>query len=156
MKVCHGIMWKWRLYINFLMQRRGAAVAQWLRCCATNRKVAGSIPGGVIGIFHWYKILPIALWPWGRFSLEQKWVPGVFSGGKNGRYIRLTTLPSPCAFVMKSGKLNPLNAKLNPIWPLLALFGAHHILQVSRLKVNFLEPSGHLGPVMGLLYLYLL
>ena len=29
------------------------AVAQWLRCCATNRKVAGSIPDGVIGIFHW-------------------------------------------------------------------------------------------------------
>jgi hypothetical protein len=29
------------------------AVAQWLRYCATNRKVAGSIPGGVIGIFHW-------------------------------------------------------------------------------------------------------
>ena len=28
------------------------AVAQWLRCCATNRKVAGSIPAGVIGIFH--------------------------------------------------------------------------------------------------------
>ena len=28
------------------------AVAQWLRCCATNRKVADSIPDGVIGIFH--------------------------------------------------------------------------------------------------------
>jgi len=28
------------------------AVAQWLRCCATNQKVAGSIPDGVIGIFH--------------------------------------------------------------------------------------------------------
>jgi hypothetical protein len=28
-------------------------VAQWLRYCATNRKVAGSIPDGVIGIFHW-------------------------------------------------------------------------------------------------------
>ena len=27
-------------------------MAQWLRCCATNRKVAGSIPDGVIGIFH--------------------------------------------------------------------------------------------------------
>jgi hypothetical protein len=26
----------------------------WLRNCTTNRKVAGSIPGGVIGIFHWY------------------------------------------------------------------------------------------------------
>jgi len=24
----------------------------WLRHCATNRKVAGSIPDGVIGIFH--------------------------------------------------------------------------------------------------------
>jgi hypothetical protein len=27
-------------------------VTQWLRYCATNRKVAGSIPDGVIGIFH--------------------------------------------------------------------------------------------------------
>ena len=30
----------------------GTPVAQWLRCCATNWKVAGSIPDGVIGIFH--------------------------------------------------------------------------------------------------------
>jgi len=30
------------------------AVAQWLKCYATNRKVAGSIPAGVIGIFHLY------------------------------------------------------------------------------------------------------
>jgi len=29
----------------------GAAVAQWIRHCATNQKVAGSIPDGVIGIF---------------------------------------------------------------------------------------------------------
>jgi len=29
----------------------GTAVAQWLRCCATNRKVAGSIPAGVIEFF---------------------------------------------------------------------------------------------------------
>ena len=28
------------------------SVAQWLRCCATNQKVAGSIPFGVIGIVH--------------------------------------------------------------------------------------------------------
>jgi len=27
------------------------AVAQWLRRCATNRKVAGSIPAGVSGFF---------------------------------------------------------------------------------------------------------
>jgi len=29
----------------------GTAVAQWLRCCATNRKGAGSNSAGVIGFF---------------------------------------------------------------------------------------------------------
>jgi len=29
----------------------GTTVAQWLRCCATNRKVVGSIPAGIIGFF---------------------------------------------------------------------------------------------------------
>jgi len=29
----------------------GTAVAQRLRCCATNRKVAGSIPAGINGFF---------------------------------------------------------------------------------------------------------
>ena len=33
-------------------------------------------------------------------------------------------------------KVNPLNAELNPICHLLALLGAHHILHVSRIKVN--------------------
>ena len=28
------------------------AVSQWLKCCATNREVAGSIPDGVTVIFH--------------------------------------------------------------------------------------------------------
>jgi hypothetical protein len=36
-----GTRWRW-----------GQVVAQWLRHCAKNRKVAGSIPHGVIGIFH--------------------------------------------------------------------------------------------------------
>jgi hypothetical protein len=57
--------------------KRGTAVAQWLRFCATNRKVAGLIPAGVTGNFHWHKILLLTLWPWGR----HKWVLGVFPGG---------------------------------------------------------------------------
>jgi hypothetical protein len=32
--------------------------------------------------------------------------------------------------------LNPLNAELNFICHLLALLGAHHILHVSRIRVN--------------------
>jgi len=45
-------------------------------------------------------------------------------GGKNGRCLRLTTLPQFWAVVTQSGNL------------------------------NFLESSGYLGPVMGLLYLF--
>ena len=30
---------------------RATAVAQWLRCCARSRQVAGSIPDGVSGFF---------------------------------------------------------------------------------------------------------
>jgi hypothetical protein len=35
--------------------------------------------------------------------------------------------------------LNPLKAQLNPICHLLALLGAHHILYVSRIRVNILH-----------------
>jgi len=43
------------IYINIVMHtvlhNMGTAVAQWSRCCATNRKVAGSIPAGASGFF---------------------------------------------------------------------------------------------------------
>ena len=64
-------------------------------------------------------ILPVALWSRGRLSLQQKWVPGVFPGGKGGRCVRLTNLPSSCAVVMKSGNLN----FLEPSGPLKACKG---------------------------------
>jgi hypothetical protein len=35
-----------------LIVRWGKRWRSWLRYCATSRKVAGSIPDGVIGIFH--------------------------------------------------------------------------------------------------------
>jgi hypothetical protein len=39
--------------IYFVTLSLGArSLVQWLRYCATNRKVVGSIPNGVIGIFH--------------------------------------------------------------------------------------------------------
>jgi hypothetical protein len=37
---------------------------------------------------------------------------------------------------------NPLNAELNPICHLLALLGAHLILHISRIRVNYvLNPN---------------
>ena len=93
-------------------------MAQWLRCCATNRKVASSIPDGVIGIFHWhnssdYTVALGSTQPLIEMSTRR------ISGGKCGRCVRLTTLPPSCAVVMKSGKLN----FLEPSGPLTACNG---------------------------------
>ena len=41
-------------------------------------------------------------------------------------------LPTP------TDRFNPLNSELNPICHLLALLEAHHILHVSRIRVNLL------------------
>ena len=75
--------------------------------------------------FHWHKILPIALWPWGRRSLEPKWVPGAFSGGIGGRCVRLTTYHHP----------GPLSRNL--------------------VTLTSWNPPGPSEPVTGLLYFYL-
>ena len=39
-----------RASVRLYLPLGGTAVTQWLRCCATNRKVSGSIPDGVSGI----------------------------------------------------------------------------------------------------------
>jgi len=49
-------------------------VALWLRCCATNRKVTGSIAAGVIGIFIDIK------------SFQSKYGPGVDSASNRNKY----------------------------------------------------------------------
>jgi hypothetical protein len=47
---------------------KGPRWRSWLRHCATNRQVAGSIPDGVSGFLIGI-ILSVALWPWVRLSL---------------------------------------------------------------------------------------
>ena len=98
--------------------RLGTAVAQWLRCYATNWKVTGSIPGRAIGIFHRHNpsdcTMTLGLTqPLTEISTRR------ISWGKCNWCLRLTTLPPSCAVVMKSGNLN----FLEPSGPLQACNG---------------------------------
>jgi hypothetical protein len=66
------------------------------RHCGTIRKVAGSIPDGVIGIFHWHH-------PSGHTMAMGSTQPLIemstrnISWGRGGRCVRLPTLPPSCA-----------------------------------------------------------
>jgi hypothetical protein len=60
-----------------------------LRHCATSRKVAGSIPDGVIGIFNYG--------PGVDSASPRNEYQEYFLGNKDGRCVGLTTLPPSCA-----------------------------------------------------------
>jgi hypothetical protein len=67
---------------------QGTRWRSWLRHCTTSRKVAGSIPDGVIGIFYWYN-------PSGR-TVALGLTQPVTEMGKGGRCVGLITLPPSC------------------------------------------------------------
>jgi hypothetical protein len=59
LKIINKKPWEYKQSVQYLFidfhkayDSTGHAVAQWLRHCAINRKVAGLIPDGVTGIFH--------------------------------------------------------------------------------------------------------
>ena len=75
------------------------AVAQWLRSCATNQKVAGSIPDGVIGSFFDIKSSLSHYEPGVDSASNRNEYQEYFLGVKSGRCLRLTTLPPSWAIV---------------------------------------------------------
>jgi len=85
---------------------------------ATNRQVAGSIPGGAIGIFQWHNPSGRTMALGSTQPLTEMSTRCISWGGKDGRCVRLTTLPSSCV-VMKSRKFN----FLEPSGPLQACNG---------------------------------
>jgi len=97
----------------------------FLRCCATNRKVAGSIPDGFIGIFHRHNPSDRTM----ALGSTQP-LPGGFPGGKCGRYLGLTTLPLPVPLTRNMGTLTtwkPLGHS-RPVTGLLYLYLVRDIL----------------------------
>ena len=88
----------------------GTAVAQWLRWCATNRKVAGSIPAGVSGFFIVIESFRSHYGPGVESAPNTNEYQEYFLGVKGGRCLRLTTLSLSCAVVTKSGNFNILES----------------------------------------------
>jgi hypothetical protein len=81
----------------------GTAVAQWLRYCGTNWKVAGSIPACVNGFFIDIKSFRSHYGSGVDSASNRNEYREHFLGVKSGRCVRLTTLPPSCAVVTKSG-----------------------------------------------------
>ena len=94
-------------------------------CCATNRKVAGSILAGVNGFFIDIKSFRLHFGPVVDSTSNRNEYQEYFLGGKGGRCVRLTTYHHPVPLSRNLGTLTSWN------------------------------PMGPSGPVTGLLYLYL-
>jgi hypothetical protein len=69
----------------------------WLRHCATSWKVAGSIPDGVNGIFHWHNTSGRTMALGVDSASNRNEYQEYFLGGKGGWCVGLTTLPPSCA-----------------------------------------------------------
>jgi hypothetical protein len=65
----------------------------WLRHCAISQKIAGSIPDGVIEIFHWHNPSGCTMSTGVDSASNNNKYQEYFLVGKGGRCLWLTTLP---------------------------------------------------------------
>ena len=97
--------------VKVLCYSMGTAVAQWLRCCATNRKVAVSIPTGISGFFTDIKSFRSLYGPGVDSASNRNECQEYFLGVKTAS-VKVDNLPPSCAVVTKSGNLNFLETSL--------------------------------------------
>ena len=80
------------IYISFTFKlRTDTRPCSWLRHCATSRKIAGSIPDGLTGIFFRPHYGPGV-----DSSSNRNEYQGYLLGGKGGLCVRLTNLKHSC------------------------------------------------------------
>ena len=83
-------------YIQEQLRTIGTRWRSWLRHCAKSRKVAGSIPDGVIKIFYWFNPSDRTMALGVDSASNKNEYQEYFLGGKDGRCVWLTTLPTSC------------------------------------------------------------
>jgi len=104
---------------------------------ATSRQVAGSIPDGVIGIFHWHNPSGHTVTLGVDSAFNRNEYQGYFLGGKGGRCLRLTTLPpsyADCLEIWEPQPLWYLRAKISR--SAMGLIYYLHIMLIRILRGN--------------------
>ena len=110
-------------------------MAHWLRCCATNRKVAGSIPAGVIGFFVYIKSFRSHYGPGVDSACNRNKYQEHFLGGKGGQYVRLTTSHHPVPLPRNLGSLTSWNS-LGLYRPVMGFFYLYRSRPTAYSKVT--------------------
>ena len=91
----------------FYLKCWGTRWRSWLRHCATNRKIAGSIPDVVFGIFHWHNPAGHTIALGVTQPLTEMGTRNISWGGKGGRCVGLTNLPPSYADCLEIWELQP-------------------------------------------------
>ena len=100
--IYHAYAYTWDLEYDAVQSGMGTAVAQWLRCRATNRKFAGSIPAGGSGFFIDIK------------SFRSHYRPGVVSASNRNEYQESFLAYSRP--VLKADNLSTILCRCHEIW----------------------------------------
>jgi hypothetical protein len=86
---------------------RGTRWRSWLRHGATSWQVMGSIPDGVIGIFHWHNPSSRTMALGSTQPLTEMSIRNISWGGKGDCCIGLTTLLPSCADCLEIWETQP-------------------------------------------------